>query len=224
MAILTASDKATFFPSVTLTEDALTGLLTRAQVLAESDLGANRPLEQETTVELVRISKQFQSGQLARFPVLASPAPVVDVRVGQTKTPFGRAIPQTSWARLPNTSYSIDYEDGRINLFVASSFGFSVGLYYATEARVEYTSGFDFATNTAEIRSIKAVVGQLATYLWVAEGGAAPSSGTGPITRIDVDGEYSLSFGNGIYNNSDSRQAMSNILLPLKKYAPRGFR
>lgn len=223
MPILTEDDQPIYFPRIKALGDELAGFLLRAQAIAEGPAGADRPLELTQIIDNINISKAYQTGQLKYWPIASSPDPVVEVRQGSHKNIFGRPSPVSNWVTLAPTDYQLE-ATGRLLLSISTAYGFSVGLSFATEARVIYTTGFDFTDDTVPVKTIKACVGAIATYLYFSEGGA--TAGVGPISKREAKDEYSIWYGESAYQGkigADSNSAFESILRPLKQYAPRSF-
>ena len=199
MAILTSSDQAVFFPNVTATGDELDGLILAAQAMCESTYGADRPLDVYEYSDVVPV---YSSGIafIKRSPLIDVTAIVV------------RRSPQDDWELVDTGAYSIDYDTCQVNfkyLPVGSSSNFG-GLRNSstrTEARIVYTSGFDFDTDTSqEANNIRSVCGKVVSYME-----KPPSAGQQSVT--DASGFQS-------YVPLDNYFGI--FLLPLAKYKPRG--
>jgi hypothetical protein len=198
MAILVSADKAKYFPDVTATGDELTGLIIAAQAMCESTYGADRPLDVTTFVDIVPV---YSSGIafIKRSPLIAVSAIAV------------RRSPQDDWQLVDSAAYSADTTTAQVNfkyLPVGSSSNFgSLKSSTRTEAKITYTSGFDFATDTSqEANNIRAVCGKVVTYM-------QQPIGTGQQSVTDALGFQS-------YTPLDNYFGI--FLLPLAKYKPRG--
>jgi hypothetical protein len=196
MPILTAADQPTYFPNVTQSGAALSGLLAVAQSLCESSWGANRPLDKQSFTEIITINPKFRIGSLSYNPVSSTPTPIVQVR--RHTDSWGR-IMITDWFTLDSGSFSIDFEIGQLNLFSV-----------ATEAKVTYTAGFDFTLTTQEVVNIKAIAGVVVD--WAAR-------------RFygQLDSYLNNETGAPIqsFNMVAPDRYLETILRPLKKYSPR---
>lgn len=213
MAILTSSDISIYAPSVTLEGDALTGVITQAQALAESSLGANRPLELTEFTEVKRVNRSLQTVYLSYFPVAASPVPLLSVRFGNVRSRFGRPVGISDWHELSADDYELD-PTGQLNLSQSSAFwarAVSTGSV-STEIKATYIAGFDFTVDSYEVRQIKSVVGSVIAFQ------QSEGSGQG-LKSFDYDGEYKKSF----FGNSDYMySAPPGLLSQLHKYRPKG--
>lgn len=208
--ILTEADKAIYFPEVALTGSSLLGAIYRACVIAESVQGAGRPLEQQSHTEVLRLNRLLQTCTLTRSPIASTPAPVIEARTGNFRDGFGRPVPLMSWATLNTDDYGLDYETGLVFLsrFTPSYFG-RLGTP-ATEVRATYTAGFDFATDTPEVRTIKSAVAEILRF--------QNSPNYQGLGEVRVEGEYSVR-----YNSTTPATVPEALLLPLRRYRPRSF-
>lgn len=191
--ILTALDQATYFPNVTQTGSALDGLIAFSQALCESSYGANRPLEQMLYEAIVTVNPKTRTTQLPYVPVVS----VSSVSVRQSRESWGRISTSEWWL---TTGYMLDIPTGQLNFETV-----------ATEAKVSYVAGFDFAVNTAEVKQIKAIAGTILDY------GANRFYG-------QLDSYLSNPPGDGqveSFNYVRPDTWLQTILTPLKKYYPR---
>jgi hypothetical protein len=198
MAILTSADQDVFFPNVTATGDELDGLIIAAQAMCESTYGADRPLDVYEYSDVVPV---YSSGIafIKRSPLIDVSAIVV------------RRSPQDDWQAVDSATYSIDYDTCQVNfkyLPVGSSRNFgSPRSSTRTEARIVYTSGFDFATDTSqEANNIRSVCGKVLKYM------------EQPIAI----GEASVTDSTGFQSYVPLSNYLSIFLAPLTKYRPRG--
>lgn len=238
MPILSPSDRYTYLPTSTLTDEALTALVLQAQVMIEGPLGANRPLEVTSYTEAL-----YMAGNAARLgyvPVLASPAPVVQIRSGPGGAGFGRNDSTDPWYTLDSDVYEIDTTLGEIRLQQgAAGWGGTGGYgYYApyagdysyaggvsnpvealpdSQLRITYSAGFDFTADTAEVRQLKAAAAALVAYL-----GSNTFKGIeevqtqreGRIRYVRTQG-YNGAFGVG------PGQVPEAMMMPFQRYRPR---
>ena len=223
MPVLSETDKDIYFPSIELTGMALEVAIANAQRLAESNFGAGRPLEVTEFTEIVQIADVVQSGQFSYVPVLADPAPVIQTRI-RGRTTYGRHKGVSNWYTLPEESYILDI-DGRfhLNSNYAGDFG-RTGYYWADEAQLTYSSGFDFTVDSHEIQQIKTAV---ASILVVQRSEQYLSN----VSRVEVFEEVKVEFPSGGSSApSTGRDMLSDIgglglreaLSWLGKYRPRG--
>lgn len=179
MAILTEADKSIYFPDVCQTDDALTGLIRRAENFVQSGLGSDRPLQRQQFIErkdwgqfaglrqgLAQQWSPHQAGLwgrnghygeelvwLANFPVeLEDPAPVVRYK-GMDRS-WGRSN-VLDWQTLDTDSYEIT-ADGRLTIASANTIA---------SLEVTYTAGFDFEVESSDVINIKIATGMVLTRL-----------------------------------------------------------
>lgn len=227
MPILSLEDIAIYAPGVSVSSDAyLTGLIARTQAFAESSAGANRKLEATEYTEYydLHIGYSVADFYLRHSPVLTTPEPVFQNRIG------------SQWVNLSDPQVVIDGE-GRVeisSIYSAGSFTIPFDVYFPNvRLRAIYTSGFDFSASTNDVLTIKAIAGNLAQVIFQADGGAnALNSSTADDQFVE---EYSIQGGERIRKSPQSAQytaigmaagdkynkMISQLLLPLKKYAPR---
>lgn len=227
MPILSLDDMAIYAPGVSVTDDAyLTGLIARVQAFAESSAGANRTLEATEYTEYydIGIGRSVADFYLKHFPVLTTPTPVFQNRIG------------SQWVDLVSPDQSVD-ASGRVeisSIYSAGNFSISFNVAFpCLQVRAIYTAGFDFTASTQDVLSIKAIAGNLAQVIFQADGGAAalsPSTASGQFVE-----EYSVQGGERVRKSPQSAQftaigmaanetynkMISQLLLPLKKYSPR---
>jgi hypothetical protein len=199
MAILTSSDQAVFFPNVTATGDELEGLIFAAQAMCESTYGADRPLDVYEYSDVVPV---YSSGIafIKRSPLIDVSAIVV------------RRSPQDDWQSVDSAAYGIDYDTCQVNfkylpVSSSSNFGSLRNSSTRTEARIVYTSGFDFSTDTTqEANNIRSVCGKVVTYMKqpIAIGESAITNADGFQSYVPLDNYLSI------------------FLAVLTKYKPRG--
>ena len=195
MAILTSSDQDVFFPNVTATDDELEGLILIAQAMCESAYGADRPLDIHEFSDIVTV---YSTGLafIKRSPLIDVSAVVI------------RSCPQEDWTLLDSADYSIDYDVCQVNIKrFNSNWGYgNRSRYQPQEARIIYTSGFDFSTdNSQEANNIRAICGRIVSYM-------EQPVAIGKIGTTDALGFQS-------YISADSYLGI--FLLPLAKYKPR---
>lgn len=198
MALLTVDDKLTYFPTVTQTGVALTGLMTLAQALCESSYGANRLLELQEIKEIISVNPMYGVGVLSHYPIALSPVLVVEALSGNPiGGSFGR-IALGDWAVLLD-SYRLDAETGELWLSDRTD-----------KIRATYTAGYNFTGTTPDIQKIKAIAGQVLTYF--------------ANYKVGVDSYLNNPSGDlGVesYNLVRPDQYLVALLLPLKKYMTR---
>jgi hypothetical protein len=228
MTILSLSDKTAFFPDLVLSDAQLEAAIRRAEVLAQGPNGANRNLEIQSYREVHSVNTADQTFFLSYFPILLEPAPVIEVR-RSGNAEFGRVIPPQDWLTLASDQYEIDTESGEVRLKFGTTVNRSSGFYgdwtsnlnaRATEARIAYYSGFNFAANPPpfEVTEIKNIVAgiMLATT-------ANPAYSQG-ITQFSLGKFYSTAYG-GVsrLGGKDAANPAADYLLSLQKYQPRNY-
>lgn len=201
MPILTESDKPIYFPDITLTGDALVGAILRAQSLAESNMGCDRPLEKTSFKEVCRVHSN-RIARLTHAPIIDETSDFhIDARDGGYKDGFGRIIPMRAWFPLVESDYALDANTGEISL----------GLHLS-EIRATYASGFDFSLDTPDVRRIKSAVAAILNY--------QQSNAYQGLQEISVEGEYKLRYGS---SNGGVGTIPDVLLIPFRKYRPRSF-
>ena len=199
MAILTSADQDVFFPNVTAIDDELDGLIIAAQAMCESTYGADRPLDVYEYSDVVTV---YQSGIafVKRSPLIDVSAIVV------------RRSPQDDWELVDTDAYSVDYDIGQVNFKYlpvgsSSNFGSLRNSSTRTEARIVYTSGFDFDTDTSqEANNIRVICGRIVSYM----------------EKPIAVGEASVTDAVGFQSYVPLSNFLSIFLAPLTKYKPRG--
>lgn len=230
MAILAAADQPIFFPSITLTGDALTGYLMRVQAIVEGPLGAARPLEQQVFVDHISLNVTTQTAQLAYLPIHPTEPITIEVRTSRQQ---GYGL-QRGWQALTDQQYFIERDNGGIEVDAQIISGFTLGRTYSDKLRATYTSGFDFeghrlnpalftAAQIAEINQIKTVAG-----IFAANYTAFDIANQTLETKVEYVGtlRYSdpLTLFKGSNPGATQASLIENYLLPLKKYLPRKWR
>ena len=177
MAILNETDILTYAPTVTLTGAALTGAILQAQFIAEGAMGANRPLEIRRYSLIIKLNPAQQTCYLPYFPIV-----VDDDHPFELQARFSGAVAMSGgwlrsdklWETLSPDSYIIESENNRVALLTfAGNLDRWDGSYrdYCnyrfTEVKVNFYSGFDFASEelSNEAIHIKSSLGQVLTYL-----------------------------------------------------------
>lgn len=193
MPILTSTDKPTYYSEVTAVAPQLDGLLAIAQAMCESSYGADRPLDITTFTDIVQV---YSSGIafIKRSPIIAITS--VSARSG-----IGN-----EWQLLDVDSYSIDIESNQVNFKSFDYWGSKFTRSQSMEAKITYSSGFDFTTTTQEVKNIKSICGRIVSYMnqKVAIGQAAVTDSVGFQSFVSGDNFLGL------------------FLLPLAKYKIRG--
>jgi len=194
--ILTASDQANYFPNVSQTGAALDGLLHFAQATCEGSYGSNRLLELQQFTHILTVNTVFYTATIPLMPIASSPLPTLETRVHR-KHLNGYTL--SDWQAV--NQFTIDYEIGQLNLGLP-----------ATEAKLTYRAGFDFSIDTPEVRSIKAIAGVIVDWAAHRFYGQLDSYLLNPAGNSDVTS----------WNTVPLDRWLQVILMPLKKYVPRG--
>ena len=204
MAILTELELPIYAPTVTLTGDRLLAQIDYAQSIAEGFDGANRPIEKTTNTEILFVNGA--NARLTLFPVISITR--IDSRIGNIANAFGRRIPLSDWKELTIDDYIFDDSTRLITLN-----------HSASEIKAIYEAGFDFSSNTPEVRQLKISFGKLLEYVSSPQF-AGLISGEGYLQKVTIDGQYSKWFGDGLTNNLSPPMG---LLMPFKKYRPLGY-
>lgn len=187
-----------------------------AQRLAESNIGAGRPLELTEFTEMVPVSRVMQSSQLSYWPIAEIPVPIISVRQSRT-TIYGRSLGTSQWIDVDPENYILD-PDGRVHFQLEWSGWGRIGPSGFDEVRARYTSGFDFSLNNYEINQIKGAVADIIT----AQLSDQYKSGA-LLSQVEIFEEVKTAIR---YNNSDNATTITALrqgLSILKRYFPRGI-
>jgi hypothetical protein len=202
--IFSIDDLSIFAPSVSLSEDAVTGAIYFVQSIIEGDRGADRPLEITRHRERLRVNLKFQNFRLTYVSI--------NITDG-----FNRAIAPDSWRTLGSNDYIIDI-DGQIHLSTAIGRSWGYGGYRGysrepypefSEADVEYSSGIDFTQDTRQTREIKAAFGRVLD--WVCNTGSFKG-----VSSVELPfEEVKINYGTGQLGTIPD-----DLLMIFKKYRP----
>jgi hypothetical protein len=166
--------------------------------MCESEYGAGRPLELQSFTDIVPI---YTCGIafIKRSPIVS----ITSVSV-RTKSSFGTS----DWQPLTSNDYFADTEINQINIRALDNWGMSGHRRsHPSEAKVTYTSGFDFSTDTSqEANNIRAVCGRIVSYM----------------EQPVAIGKYNVTDTNGFQSYVSGDSFLGLFLLPLAKYKPRG--
>ncbi len=209
MAILSESDKAKYFPTVTLEGIALEGAIASLQAILEGASGANRPLEVAQFTEIKRLNVIAQTVQLSYVPVLTVPTPIVKARVSTA----------ADWVTLGTDEYRID-ETGRLVILSTAPAGSPTrsrwerhpgsNQWRFSEIWLQYYSGLDFSVDVFPISLLKAAAGQALTYL-------TTNHAFQGITSYESFQEYTVRYG----TQALAGELPSAMLSIFQKYRPR---
>jgi hypothetical protein len=201
MAILTSSDKSKYFSEVVATSTTLDGLLIIAQAMCESTYGADRPLELQSFTDIVDLYPASGIALIRRSPVIS----VSSVSVRRKVNNYGSS--SSEWQLLTSNEYSVDTEINQVNINYSDSWQMLGARRSPMQAKITYTSGFDFSTDTSqEANNIRSICGRIVSYM------EQPIA----IGKANITDDV----GFQAYVNSSS--FLSVFLLPLVKYRPRG--
>ena len=195
--ILSPSDKSGYFPGVSAVDDELNGLLYFAQSQCEGPYGANRLLDQQSFTHIITVNPAFWTANIPYFPLSDTPSPSLEYRIHSRNAGNYR---MSIWQLAQSDQFSIDYEIGQLNLFTP-----------ATEVKLTYTAGFDFSTDTPEVRSIKAIAGVIVDWAAKRFYGQLDSYLSNPAGDSDVVS----------WNAAPLDRWLQVVMSPLKKYSPR---
>lgn len=173
MAWLSSEECLEYAPGIQLTGDALTSAIAIAQILAEGINGANRPLEITSISKVIRIPLNGRITLPIR-PLLTDPAPVVQMRGSQLSSRFN-AYSDQEWETLATTDYVIDVDNAEIALLGLNRLirqdTFYTGFrrfhrpptmpFPVSQAKIIYSSGFDFDDNSTEIIALKTALANI---------------------------------------------------------------
>lgn len=220
MAILEVND----FFGVDLSADQMQALIVSAQRMAESALGAGRPLETTEFSQILPVAKVMQTAQLSYWPIADTPTPVIEIRQATT-TIYGRSQGTSDWYTLDESQYILD-DTGKLHLnrgHAGSGFNRSA-TFTADEVRATYTSGFDFSVSSYEVEQIKNAVLAIALA-------QTSQQYQNNVSRITVNDEVTVQYGStsdtsggtsplAILSNP-AGLSLKEAMLFLRKYAPR---
>ena len=72
----------------------------------------------------------------------------------------------SEWQLLTSDEYSVDTEINQVNINYADNWGMLGARRSPMEAKITYTSGFDFSTDTSqEANNIRAICGRIVSYM-----------------------------------------------------------
>ncbi len=193
--ILTLDDKPIFFPSIDLEESTLLGYLVRAQAIAESSQGANRPLELQQHIANLEIPASLFF--LDNTPISLDSLPIIEQKISQNPYPhtFGYDAPifyhRSLYNRLSPLAYRVVIPAYPQDISpIDQAFGLNwrlidpvqywiepksgrVELRYwaiASSLRITYYGGYDFSINTPDVLAIKSAVAAILKYLLFSDG------------------------------------------------------
>ena len=200
MAILTSSDKSKYFSEVVATSTTLDGLLIIAQAMCESTYGADRPLELQSFTDIVDLYPASGIALIKRSPVIA----VSSISVRREIDNFGSS--SSEWQLLTSNEYSVDTEINQVNINYSNNWGMLGARRSPMQAKITYTSGFDFSTDTSqEANAIRAICGRIVSYM----------------EQPVMIGKANITDAVGFQAYVSGDSFLGLLLAPLNKYKPR---
>lgn len=169
--------------------------------MCESTYGADRPLDVTTFTDIVELYPSSGIALIKRSPVIA----VSSVSVRRKINNFGSS--SSEWQLLTSNEYSVDTEINQVNINYSDNWGMLGARRSPMEAKIVYTSGFNFASDTTqEANNIRAICGRIVSYMEL------------PVAI----GKANITDDVGFQAYVSSSSFLSVFLLPLVKYRPRG--
>lgn len=157
---MTSSDKSKYFSEVVATSTTLDGLLIIAQAMCESTYGADRPLELQSFTDIVDLYPASGIALIRRSPVIS----VSSVSVRRKVNNYGSS--SSEWQLLTSNEYSVDTEINQVNINYSDSWQMLGARRSPMQAKITYTSGFDFSTDTSqEADNIRSICGRIVSYM-----------------------------------------------------------
>lgn len=235
MSWLSPEECLNYAPNITLSGDALQSAIDISQVIVEGVNGADRPLPVTSFTKVIKIPEDNRI-LLPITPLLEDPAPVVRLRGSDLGARFGRYSSQ-EWEVLSEDNYVVDYDNNEIallglnRLFYRQNCNNSFRGYRRPptapheqrQAKITYSSGFDFTQNTPETNKLKMVLASI-----VALRTSAQSQG---VKSLEIsDEEYKITYVSqsdymGISNKNGgvSGSPINELLSIFKAYKPLDF-
>ena len=125
--------------------------------MCESEFGAGRPLDLVSRIDIVEV---YSSSRMCILKAL----PIGAITTVEIRYPMAQ-----EWTVLETSGYYLDSSVGQINfnsLANGNRGSRRVGSSGNPQARITYTSGFDFVANTSqEVKNIKAICGRVVSFL-----------------------------------------------------------
>jgi len=169
--------------------------------MCESTYGADRPLELQSFTDIVDLFPASGIALIKRSPVVS----VSSVSVRRKVNNFGSS--SSEWQLLTSNEYSVDTQINQVNINYSDNWGMLGARRSPMEAKIVYTSGFNFASDTSqEANNIRSICGRIVSYM-------AQPVAIGKANITDAVGFQA-------YVSSDN--FLGVFLLPLAKYRPRG--
>jgi hypothetical protein len=230
MAILMPSEFSQYAASVVdVSGDQLAAAIMQAQMMAESPMGANRPMELQSVTDVVHLPSTGKA-LLSRLPIIpnTNSTPItVEVRGGDY-TVFGLNFTGTAWVAIDSDQFEIEPNLGELrvkNLTGVSASSFSVGsdrrrgrrrpmeAQTLPQVRVSYWAGFDFSdVSNPAVTAMKSAIASIVITMRnakIAEG----------MTSFTLNDFYSVSYA-GV---ADLQQLLEMPLQIFRQYRPRTY-
>jgi hypothetical protein len=112
--------------------------------MCESTYGADRPLELQSFTDIVDLYPASGIALIKRSPVIA----VSSISVRREVDNFGSS--SSEWQLLTSNEYSVDTEINQVNINYSNNWGMLGARRSPMQAKITYTSGFDFSTDTSQ--------------------------------------------------------------------------
>ena len=223
MAILSDDHILKYCPSLAplIGTDELEGKLDYAQSLVESSLACNREIEPKVWTEKINYvysSPRRNEFYLSYTPIDLTYVPTIEIRKGFDPVHSEYALLNSlyyddnvypyyrrgldEYEVLEVDDYTL-YQNGELLIHKAS---------LVRDIKITYKSGLDFSLDTQEIRNFKSAVGNLLNFI------SNDASYQGVKTVEVPFDEYKIEFN----SKSEPFVIPSTLLLPFKKYRPRG--
>lgn len=212
-----------YCPTVQLTGVEAIAAIRKAQLLAESPQGANRPLEATSHVEELAFHFPYVDD------VVLTRSPLISVQQVQIKgfdfTNFGLNFIAGEWQTLEPSSYTIDIPLNQltINTINAPLYSGLGGVttrrpthkQKAPRIRVTYTTGFNTNSTDPKVIEIKVALGALIEVL------ASKAFGEGQ-KKFALEGFYEIEYAEAsTLVSTGSKSVLDEYLRPFHKYRPR---
>lgn len=169
--------------------------------MCESTYGADRPLDVTTFTDIVELYPASGIALIKRSPVIAVSAVSVRRKINN----FGSS--SSEWQLLTANEYSVDTEINQVNINYVDNWGMLGARRSPMEAKITYTSGFNFSTDTSqEANNIRSICGRIVSYMEL------------PIAI----GKANITDAVGFQSYVASNSFLGVFLAPLGKYKPRG--
>ncbi len=196
-------------------EDKSAIAIKRAQLVAESAIGANRRLEITAYTRIIKLRRVAQTCILPYFPIGSVTS--VEVRNGGTRSGVtGGQIPFSNWLTADPNYYTVEPDTGRVlfgNTVLFHFGGTGSFLGQISEIRITYSSGFDFnaASLSYEAEQLKVAIAELISFQDSELGQGVDSHSISDIEKIS-------------YVSAGRKEAIEYpaiLMMPFRRYRPR---